>query len=859
MTLRPGLGCGSHLPQHPADRRSYGPTAAGTTNKNLKTSINMNKLLLTLTVLACAMGSHAQDAGDFVYTKDGRFKITDGVNMLQNGDFGQGTQHWTTDGQTPLNPDTFYVDNLGPDGSPCLVANKKDNGPGTGCSLMQKVEVKQGRTYYITYSVAAGEEVTTTTTGGSGVKNYQNIFFNTDGSATPQQPIATSKSYGLDWTKIEYSFTAPENGYVVFHFYGSYVGTTFDDFKVMAANKAVDDREANAIIESLNGYLSNPLLPNGHDILEGFIGDLKLYVEQNDLDSYNGMLGFLDECVALFLDENSVNITGHVKCPDFDETSVSLDKDVTNVGGPDGWQAWGGRWTQRDITAPFTSIWMKREIDGKYILEQGGLYQVMENMPAGQYMFSLKVRAAKYKNKNNDIDYDCDLRGLKIFINEDSVEMHPIHTERLTTYSAFHKLDQPGTVTIGIYIPDSVCNRVDLDNTDLRIIGATQEDIDDYFAQRETQAARQQLAEAIGTAGQLLGSELYLYGKDNLRDSIAAAQQAHDTAADTETLVAAKADLDSAMTHFKDINKAYTALAGDIANAEAQLSDPAYTEGRDALHKAISQAKAFAEGLTTEHSEETDLAIAEQGKALKEAVNGFVVANIHADEKYIWLSWAQKEGASYTPTPDWGNPLTTSSGATMYAETALFAGNDLSGRIAFSEKAQPALDPNHGLSVGYPSKNSTVMSVLNLKEGDQVTIDYSMGNSGHSVYVTSANAWYYDAAGNKKQLESGGKVGANQLDNSLNADGLGGKARYTFNMTADGTLDIYLGSSASTMRISYIGITYAENVVDAISEIMTGDNADGRIYNLNGQFVGTQAAGLPKGIYICNGRKFAVK
>ena len=129
--------------------------------------------------------------------------------------------------------------------------------------------------------------------------------------------------------------------------------------------------------------------------------------KQNDLDSYNGMLGFLDECVALFLDENSVNVTEHVKCPDFDETSVSLGKDVTNVGGPDGWQAWGGRWTQRDITAPFTSIWMKREIDGKYILEQGGLYQVMENMPAGQYMFSLKVRAAKYKNKNNDIDYDC--------------------------------------------------------------------------------------------------------------------------------------------------------------------------------------------------------------------------------------------------------------------------------------------------------------------------------------------------------------------------------------------------------------------------------------------------------------------
>ena len=34
---------------------------------------------------------------------------------------------------------------------------------------------------------------------------------------------------------------------------------------------------------------------------------------------------------------------------------------------------------------------------------------------------------------------------------------------------------------------------------------------------------------------------------------------------------------------------------------------------------------------------------------------------------------------------------------------------------------------------------------------------------------------------------------------------------------------------------------------------------DARIYNLNGQSVGTSTVGLPRGIYIRNGRKFVVK
>lgn len=78
-------------------------------------------------------------------------------------------------------------------------------------------------------------------------------------------------------------------------------------------------------------------------------------------------------------------------------------------------------------------------------------------------------------------------------------------------------------------------------------------------------------------------------------------------------------------------------------------------------------------------------------------------------------------------------------------------------------------------------------------------------------------------------------------------------------MTADGSLDFYFGSSSSTMRISYIGITYAENIIDGIEKMETSSVNNAKVYTLSGQFVGTSLKGLKKGIYIRNGHKYVVK
>ncbi len=55
----------------------------------------------------------------------------------------------------------------------------------------------------------------------------------------------------------------------------------------------------------------------------------------------------------------------------------------------------------------------------------------------------------------------------------------------------------------------------------------------------------------------------------------------------------------------------------------------------------------------------------------------------------------------------------------------------------------------------------------------------------------------------------------------------------------------------------------ADNTVTEISSVVIDNGMDetGRIYNLNGQYMGDNASkdNLPKGLYIMNGKKFIVR
>ena len=52
-----------------------------------------------------------------------------------------------------------------------------------------------------------------------------------------------------------------------------------------------------------------------------------------------------------------------------------------------------------------------------------------------------------------------------------------------------------------------------------------------------------------------------------------------------------------------------------------------------------------------------------------------------------------------------------------------------------------------------------------------------------------------------------------------------------------------------------------EDVTDGIADVNTevDQTTDNRVYNINGQYVGTSLDGLQKGVYIQNGKKVIVK
>ena len=148
-----------------------------------------------------------------------------------------------------------------------------------------------------------------------------------------------------------------------------------------------------------------------------------------------------------------------------------------------------------------------------------------------------------------------------------------------------------------------------------------------------------------------------------------------DTATIAASLDAGRSDLEKAISTFMKRNSLYTSLLATIANAEAILDDPDYKEGHDALRQAISDAKAFVGTLSSEQSAETDGLIKAQEAALDKAMNALQIANMTADEKYLFLDWAQQDEAMYVQNLDFENPLTTNSGATLYKENGTFAGH----------------------------------------------------------------------------------------------------------------------------------------------------------------------------------------
>lgn len=70
----------------------------------------------------------------------------------------------------------------------------------------------------------------------------------------------------------------------------------------------------------------------------------------------------------------------------------------------------------------------------------------------------------------------------------------------------------------------------------------------------------------------------------------------------------------------------------------------------------------------------------------------------------------------------------------------------------------------------------------------------------------------------------------------------------------------YTDNSSDTMDMSFVSLSFVYGESTGIGQVEQLKEAlQGKVYNLNGQLVGNSVEGLPKGVYIVNGKKVIIK
>lgn len=88
-----------------------------------------------------------------------------------------------------------------------------------------------------------------------------------------------------------------------------------------------------------------------------------------------------------------------------------------------------------------------------------------------------------------------------------------------------------------------------------------------------------------------------------------------------------------------------------------------------------------------------------------------------------------------------------------------------------------------------------------------------------------------------------------------------GKSAKKITFSGEKAMITYADGSKQTENMGLIQFSFTYSTNGGIKKIETADQklVDNRVYNLNGQYVGTMLNGLSKGVYIVNGKKVVVK
>ena len=596
------------------------------------------------------VSSFAYEVGDFIYTRNGRFKVTS-ANLIQNGDFKNGLADWKTAGGFDLNTegcDTFTVENVGgPAEGMNYIKVGADYGRGSSttatntwggilgaANLFLNVQRTANTRYVFTYKVRSGDDATeilTSNTYNVGRNaNFMVFYASEDGLPTSVAGSADAindcwERYGNEWTEVAYDYTSETEGFLSVLFANMASGSCYADFGIYEVNAVADKRLVSDALDQLKFYQSHPDdFPMMQEELAGIIAELENVADDLSADELKATLeGYIgggeESFLTAFFNANTADAGSKFNNFFFNEGSA-------NKNTLPGWTSsiGGNRFASHTAHANFFTQHVDQEIQASYNLDAGYYYQSAE-LAAGKYLYMVQAQAKTYgqdgrgKNSNYRINrYGDQVKGLYAYIvNTDAngvadttkIEMDDVPTYRGKTYMAVVNLGE-GTKTVGFYFPGTtgtVGGMFCVDNLQLRIIGAEQAEID-YKANLAAYAiAKENLQKAIEAAQEVANNTAYVYGKEDLNAAITEAQALLEASTDDNIVLGDNEGSLQAIQNVKDgqnvldvarramvkLNAEYVQLGSDIEKCREDIKDETRPAGKDAFQAAIDKAAAY--------------------------------------------------------------------------------------------------------------------------------------------------------------------------------------------------------------------------------------------------------------------------
>ena len=293
-----------------------------------------------------AIGAHAYDVDNFIYTRSAKYKVT-AANLVTNGELkGAALDGWTaTDASVAGLSDVFTVlDDGGVKVNSGMTA--LENG------MYQVINISEGGTYVVTMKVKGAEEGYTDLDQTAPATNYIFAYFNTDGTlSTVGGNKNTVLSFGEggaaieacysytadDYTEMAFTVEAPSEGKIVIDLRGMVADLEIKDIECHAVASVIDERVAQARLDYIKYILNGFEWTSEYEYYDDVLTDvaaLENAIKNNSAD-INVYLDNLNGDFESFADANLANVFEAIPTTD---GSSNAGNNSAN------WMNWTAKW-----------------------------------------------------------------------------------------------------------------------------------------------------------------------------------------------------------------------------------------------------------------------------------------------------------------------------------------------------------------------------------------------------------------------------------------------------------------------------------------------------------------------------------